>query len=212
VPILDEKSTTQGDVFNRKSLRNGLKDWDRSKQLGEHPFARLQIVEKRRQEAGYGETPMGFGIALREILQDAINNLKPDEGEPEYLERRWRSFLILSEQYLHGRSPDYICEQLGIARSTYNHEQVQALESLLDILHQKEFLQVNQRVVVEEEAGETAKRGGVPFLAPARPPYSLIGREGLLGELKEQCIHADGLNVAAIYGLPGVGKTTLAVE
>ncbi|OGO19535.1 MAG: hypothetical protein A2Z14_06430 [Chloroflexi bacterium RBG_16_48_8] len=202
----------QGGLLNRKSLRSGLKNWDHSQQLGEHPLARLQIVEFRRQKAGYGETPMGYGIALRETLQDAINELGPDEGEPEYLNKRWRPFLILSEQYLQGRSPDYICEQLGIARSTYNHEQAQAFERLIDILRQREFIQTSEGVATEKAGRERARGMRAPFLAPPRPHYTLVGRESLLQELKEQFTKADGLNVAAIYGLPGVGKTTLAIE
>jgi tetratricopeptide (TPR) repeat protein len=212
VPILDGISKAQEDLFNRKYLRSALKNWDRSKQLGDHPLARLLIVEQRRQVAGYGETPMGFGIALREVLQESINELKPDGGEPGYLEKRWRSFLILSEQFIHGRSPDYICEQLGIARSTYNHEQAQAFEKLIDILRHKEFLQTTRGVAAEEEVREIAKEREAPFLAPSRPHYTLVGREGLVAELKGQFTQADGLNIAAIYGLPGVGKTTLAIE
>jgi tetratricopeptide (TPR) repeat protein len=209
VPILDGLIEAQGDLLNRKSLRGVLKHWDRSKQLGEHPLARLKIVEKRRQVAGYGETPTGFGIALREVLQDAINELKPDDGEPEYLKKRWRSFLILSEQYLQGRSPDYISEQLGIARSTYNHEQAQAFERLIDILRQKELIQLTKGVTAED-AGREGTRA--PYLAPPRPHYTLVGREKLLQEIKAHLTRRDVSNVAAMYGLPGVGKTTLAIE
>jgi len=49
----------------------------------------------------------------------------------------------------------------------------------------------------------------VPFLVPPRPSYNLIGRDNLLANLKQQLI--SGENVA-LYGLPGVGKTSLAVE
>ncbi|MBU7027013.1 MAG: tetratricopeptide repeat protein [Theionarchaea archaeon] len=49
----------------------------------------------------------------------------------------------------------------------------------------------------------------VPFLVPPRPSYNLIGRDNLLVNLKQQLI--SGENVA-LYGLPGVGKTSLAVE
>jgi tetratricopeptide (TPR) repeat protein len=212
VPILAGLGEAHGDLFNRKSLRNVLKNWDLSKQLGEHPLARLQIVEQRRLEAGYSENPMGYGIALRDVLKEVINELRPDMEEPGYLEKRWRSFLILSEQYLHGRSPDFVCEQLGIARSTYNHEQAQAFEKLIDILRQKEFLQTTFEVTIEEEGREKARGKKAPFLAPPKPDYTLIGREDLLLDLKEQFIKADGLNLAAIYGLPGIGKTTLAIE
>ena len=48
----------------------------------------------------------------------------------------------------------------------------------------------------------------VPFLAPAKPPYELIGRNKLLSKLKERLFAG---NYVALNGLPGVGKTALAV-
>ncbi|MGB0383380.1 MAG: tetratricopeptide repeat protein [Ardenticatenaceae bacterium] len=53
--------------------------------------------------------------------------------------------------------------------------------------------------------GETPKR---PFLAPPEPPYELVGRDELLSQLKERLFASD---YVALNGLPGVGKTALAV-
>ena len=52
----------------------------------------------------------------------------------------------------------------------------------------------------------------VPFLAPPRPPYNLVGRDGLLCDLKQQLFAGGSLALSALNGLPGVGKTALAVE
>src|SRR5712691_1070902 len=52
----------------------------------------------------------------------------------------------------------------------------------------------------------------VPFLAPPRPPYYLTGRDNLLHKLKQQLLTGNNLALSALNGLPGVGKTALAIE
>ena len=44
---------------------------------------------------------------------------------------------------------------------------------------------------------------------PPNPNSSLLGRAGLLMRIKEDLFNADRLSFTALYGLPGVGKTTL---
>jgi tetratricopeptide (TPR) repeat protein len=198
------------EMFNRKSLRNALRNWDRSEILGDHPLSRLRIVECKRLESGFGETGIGYGIALREVLQDVIHELMPEDSEPEYLQKRWRPFLILSEQFIRGRNPDYIAELLGIARSTYNHEQARAFDLVIDSLNQREEIQSSLEIEDKAQPDVTAPAGRIPFLAPPRSHYAMVGRNGLLRDLKDQLISGRGSNVAAIFGLPGVGKTTLA--
>ena len=61
--------------LDRKTLRKALRSWDQSKSLGESPLARLRVVDSKRRRTGYGETQVGFGIALREVLQEAIEAL-----------------------------------------------------------------------------------------------------------------------------------------
>ncbi|MGB0386293.1 MAG: tetratricopeptide repeat protein [Ardenticatenaceae bacterium] len=59
---------------------------------------------------------------------------------------------------------------------------------------------------VEEEPAPS-----VPFQTPPRPPYELVGREALLRELKKRLFAERSLGLSALNGLPGVGKTALAV-
>lgn len=50
-----------------------------------------------------------------------------------------------------------------------------------------------------------------PFLAPPRLPYELIGRHVILNELKQKLVAGDSAGLFALYGLPGIGKTALAL-
>ncbi len=51
----------------------------------------------------------------------------------------------------------------------------------------------------------------VPFLAPPRPHQDLVGRDDLLRNLKRKLFAGGNLALSALNGLPGVGKTALAL-
>lgn len=53
---------------------------------------------------------------------------------------------------------------------------------------------------------------GIPYLAPPRPDYDLIGRIDLLNQLKQRLFAGGNLALTALNGLPGIGKTALAIE
>jgi hypothetical protein len=201
-----------GDLLDRKSVRGALKSWNDSRELGRHPLACLNIVEARRLTAGYANSPAGRGIALREVLRDAIETLKPDANDPNFQDRRWRSYIIVMGQYVEGRYPDFLTDQLGVGRSMYHREQARALDILADILHRwEQGADVPDSVAL----GLTAlSQDGceASFLAPLRPPYDLVGRDVLLQDLKRQLLAGDNLALCALNGLPGVGKTALAIE
>jgi tetratricopeptide (TPR) repeat protein len=180
-----------------------LRLWDSTQGLGEHPLARLPVVESGRRAAGYKEAAVGRGLALRDVLRRALDSLRPGSGEPDPADERWRHFVILSEQYVAGRKPDYVAEQLSFARSTYDHEQAAALDHLADVLRQWS----------EHPPAELRRihpSGAAPFMAPPRRGQGLIGRADLLDDLRWRLINDPG--DLALHGLPGVGKTALAVE
>ncbi|HZT35219.1 MAG TPA: NB-ARC domain-containing protein, partial [Nitrososphaera sp.] len=58
---------------------------------------------------------------------------------------------------------------------------------------------------------QTGERRTVPFLAPPKPSHAFIGRESLFDHLKSRLIDDNGVKLVALQGLPGVGKTALAV-
>lgn len=61
-----------------------------------------------------------------------------------------------------------------------------------------------------EATGDSAAAVDVPFTAPPALPHGLVGRATLLADLRRRLL--DGASPArlALYGLPGVGKTSLA--
>jgi hypothetical protein len=137
------------DALNEKTIRQLLRNWHSLTTLGEHPLAHWGIVEAQRQAIGHSPTAAGRGLALREVLQAALENLKPDDGPPSPTENRWRSYLVLSEQYVQGRDPAWMQEHLLISKSTYYSAQKRALEMMADVL----------RVWEEEHRYRTAGAG-----------------------------------------------------
>jgi tetratricopeptide (TPR) repeat protein len=67
----------------------------------------------------------------------------------------------------------------------------------------------NQTVTFNFQNGEQRI---VPFLAPPQTRYELVGRDELLRDLKQQLFAGGSLALSALKGLPGVGKTALAME
>ena len=67
----------------------------------------------------------------------------------------------------------------------------------------------NNTVVYEHVDGQSRQ---VPFLAPLRPPYGLVGRSEFLSQLKGKLLTEGTLGLVALDGRPGIGKTALAIE
>lgn len=72
----------------------------------------------------------------------------------------------------------------------------------------------NHIVTIDNTTATIVFRSGErrPFLAPPQPGYRLTGRDGLLDALKRRLVAGDSMPVLALNGLPGVGKTALAIE
>jgi len=181
--------------LTRKSVLRALKCWHSPAQLGATPLAGLTIVQARQRADRLPPTAIGRGTALRRVLQEAIERLRPDDGTPNPNEKRWRPYFIIHERFFKRCSVHNLTEQLNIARSTYNHEQAAALDRLLEKLR-------------EQESRFRQDNTFAPFLAPPKPPFDLVGRGALLGNLKGRLL--SGQNIA-LLGPPGVGKTALAI-
>ncbi|HMK07549.1 MAG TPA: NB-ARC domain-containing protein, partial [Anaerolineales bacterium] len=160
-------------------------------------------MEARRAAAGYSDGAIGRGMALRDILRRGLESLRPALGEADPTDERWRHYLIVTEQYLGGRRPDYVADWLSLARSTYDHEQAAALDRLAGILNE-------WSAHPPADLATRARGTSAPFMAPPRGRDGLIGREDLVAALRSRL--TAGRGDLALHGLPGVGKTALAVE
>jgi tetratricopeptide (TPR) repeat protein len=193
-----------GASFGLDSIRRALKALKDPQKLGNHPLAQLKLVGFRLRGGRYGDKVLGRGAALRDVLCEAIESLRPGDSELDFFSQSWRPYLILTRQYLDGHSPTCLAQQMCIGRSTYFQEQRRTLALFAGALQQME-----QRCT-----SPSLKASGqrIPFMAPPYPVYSLIGRTDLLHDLKRRLFAKDRLVLSAVDGLPGVGKTALAVE
>lgn len=197
--------------ITRDALRQALKSWHSLKKLGAHPLADLALVDSQATSAGYTGTDVGRGLALRAVLNAAVDTLKPDPGMPDPGVRSWRPYVILSEQYLQGRSPNWVRAQMYVSKTTYHSEQRRALDLLVDVLQRWEMEQRAQGAAAPGKPAPGEAVTHVPFLAPPRPSHALVGRDVLLDRIKQQIMNGNHAAPMALSGLPGVGKTTLAV-
>lgn len=194
-------------AVSREAIRRALRAWDSIQTLGAQPLADLNITQARRRAEGYSDAPAGRGLALQEVLRAAIESLKPAADQPDLTDRRWRPYLILTGQYLHGRAPDFVAGELHVSRRTYFAEQEQALQAVADVLCKWE-----EQAASSDRSGElTPNSLIIPFLAPPRPVHMLIGRDELLSNLKCRLLQNPN-ELIALQGLPGAGKTALAIE
>jgi len=210
-------SQVQDDLFAWKSIRDALKQWQKLPKLGEHPLAKLNLVEVTRQQEGYEKSATGYGLALRAVLRQQIQSLKPKGEEPASYEelgplpgaprRHWQQYLILTQQYMAGKRRKYVQESWQIGQGTYNKRQKEIFERLGNLLRKEER--------------ECSSLPPVTLVAPVPPvplkplfvgvpqkPEYFVGRDELLEALSMQLMRGQNL---ALQGTAGIGKTTLAV-
>ena len=127
-------------------VRQALKSWHQSVELGQNPLAHINIVEKRRQAQAYGDDSVGAAQALRDILRQAIqalgvsNQTAPsNESDPAWFDRDWRSYSILMLRYIRGLSRTEIQYQIGLAEGgQYYEAQRKAIALLATLLREWE--------------------------------------------------------------------------
>lgn len=134
--------STTTDIVNElshQSIRAALKSWSNLVKLGCHPLTRLRIVQYGHRHAGRPDTAIGLGLSLRAVLREAIEALRPEAGAPNYADRRWRAYVILKEEFVDGRCPEYVATQLGdMAERTYQEARIVALQRLASVLAEQE--------------------------------------------------------------------------
>ncbi len=202
--MAQKKHTGSSGPIDRALVRSALKSWHDLQKMGEHPLSRLKIVDDCLRTQGLTDTPHGHGRALRQILNQAIDALRPSDVGIGLSGKPWRHHLILKGQYVERRNRNEMAEQLCIAQTLYYEEQAAALDELTEIISQWEQCR--------NVPGLNSASHQTPFLAPPRPPYDLMGRAELLNALKQRLLSGGNLALFALTGLPGVGKTALAIE
>ena len=107
------------------------------------PLARVLVVGP-----GDAFSSRSRGQALRRLLLDAVERLRPPEGTPAG-HQAWRPYRIVEARYVAGLDLTQTCEELGLSKSQLYREQARALDALGSMLW-------NQRPQPKEGAGGDA--------------------------------------------------------
>jgi tetratricopeptide (TPR) repeat protein len=165
--------------ISSKIVRQLLKLWDSPHQLGQHPLAeRLTAVSPHPTPP----TDIGRGLALKTILNDAIDTLRPDDGDPQPHDRAWRPFLIITRRYCLGRLPDWIMVELSISSRTFYRELNQGFTQIAAHLH---HLQVEARQADPTPPSPPPE----PVLPPSPPSAATAPLLSFITSLCEQNKH-----------------------
>ena len=170
-------------------------------ELSAHVLAALPQVQVRRVTTAYPDTPSGLGMALRDVLANAVDALKPNQHtQPQPDDRRWRLHLILKWCYFEAVSRDDIATRLFIDRGTYNHEQARAIDALAEKLAELSAAPVQAEPFITHT--QPLPRS-LPRRLPPMLTHALIGRVRELEVIVELLVQGKSV---ALHGLPGVGK------
>ena len=194
--------------INSTQVRQLLKSWEYPAKLGSHPLAQLICVKRKFAESGQSETVIRRGQVVKEILNQCIQTLRPAEGEPEPLEKEWRTYLIITERYCFGRLPEWIMVNLSISSRSFYRELKDGVDQIAVYLSH-----------LEDEAKRSPKKSKerstntqvVKLFPPALPDQPVIGRSPLVTKVSD-LFTKQKINKIALFGLPGVGKTTATLE
>lgn len=118
-------------------IRKLLQNWESIYELGRGAEAQLDVVTYKLKQLGLTDSPAGRGMALKMVLRDCIERLKPS-GPLNTEDRAWRPYLVVSNRYCKGRHPELIMLDLYISQRTFYRELQNGLSRIASHLTQME--------------------------------------------------------------------------
>lgn len=106
--------------------------------LGEHKLAHLSMVESQLQPREAPITHLDRGKALKEVLLQALDKLRPPGSQPDLPTLEWYPFLVLHDAYVLGEPNRDIMSRLYISESTFNRTRRRAIRALAKALLEME--------------------------------------------------------------------------
>ncbi len=163
------------------------------------------------------ESDVAIRFKYEKLIAEADGKRKHLEQKLAAIEADLKNFPTSFEKYtLPLSDPDDIETALGsIAPGTVFETILHQISPLLgkeklgekiDSVEEKVQLLLNQSKETLQKILE------IPFLAPPRPSHEIVGRKDMIERLKEKLFAGENLGLSALNGMPGVGKTALAVE
>jgi CheY-like chemotaxis protein len=163
-----------------------------------------------RVEPAPGETA---GEAVRAVLRDAIQSLKPPPSIP-VTRPEWMAYRVLSLHHLRSLTADQVCEELNISVASFYRRQREALAALTSLLWDRYQQTLPPAQAEEEGTTDDQARANTVNLAEVLPRKSihvydlLVGIEQTMLPLAQQRnvrlqIHAPQA-LPPVYGAPSI--------
>ncbi|MCD6518534.1 MAG: response regulator [Anaerolineae bacterium] len=92
--------------------------------LQTHPLAALLLPDHEEENRGQ---------ALRQLLLEAIESLRPEGGIP-FGRPEWQGYRVLWLRYVESLPREEICQELGIGRTSFYRQLQRALEAVVSLL------------------------------------------------------------------------------
>ncbi len=154
-----------------------------------------------------------FDDAAKEFDLERLRADLEAEKRDRITDAPWRYFKGVLCGYGHKEIADRCYKSKGNVKVALSKYIAPYLTSLLKLQEDETIDTIGGWVRVPQLLAKAGyglrKQSQIPFLAPPKPTYSLVGRDRLLCDLKQQLFTC---RFIAFNGLPGVGKTALAIE
>lgn len=174
--------------YSAESVRHALKNLHYPKKLGRHEYANLDIVSKLLQRSNGSDSTQSRGLALASFLEGLINRGMADKS---YKLLDWK---ILYEIALEGKSLGGLAQELKFSKRSMSRYYLRAC-----------YMLAREIMNIEREAHDSEVSKHVPV--PPPPDELFVGRAEELKTILSALLDRESI---FIFGMPGVGKTSLA--
>lgn len=109
--------------------------------LGEHPLGSLRVVQALLKPKG-AAISVDRGKGVSEVLQNALEKIRPDGPEPngrEIPSRDWHPYIILRDSYVRDEPNRNVMARLYIGEGTFNRTRRRALRIVAQALQEMEI-------------------------------------------------------------------------
>jgi hypothetical protein len=131
------KTSGPASAVEYKTVEDALRHLSDYAHLGQHPLANLAAVDRRL--SGQRLTHLERGKAVYQVLDEAIERLRPAAGQPgDPPAREWHPYLVLHDAYLEDVPNREIMARLYISDATFSRTRRAALRAIARSLDEME--------------------------------------------------------------------------
>jgi len=125
-------------VIDRGAVKSALRQLKNLSALSQHPLADLCLVKQRIFENRREADVYSRGLSLQEVLQDAVNALKPEGEEENEIDERWRPYIVVHEFLIKKNNRNAVAGLIGLSPARTSDQVTEAVDRIISILYLRE--------------------------------------------------------------------------